>query len=163
MVAPNPSLDSWPVSEIRFDNSYIKIGGDSVDEYSEDDLKEMSKGDLISLVLEMQSANSKEENDEKKDSFTKESYYEGKVLLLQEELDALKSADTTDTSGRTDSRVREKNVRIQELENKLDSAESQVASLQRQVEEVRDRSRRLDADLAYEREAKAAAITKSRE
>ena len=153
------STDEWPQSEVRFDDSYKKIGGEPfMDQYSEDDLKEMSRSDLVNLILEMQSEGADEELKEAKDSAA---YYEGKALQLQERIDAW--GDTPDVSGRTDSRVKEKNIRIQELENKLDSVEAETTSLRRQLDEYRDRNRRLDSDLTAERTAKHTEIKNARE
>lgn len=155
----------WPESEVRLDNLHIKVGGDrNMKMYDKDNLAEMSKDDLISLFLEHQTVMTEEMEEliDKKDSQI--AFLQGKVAAAEDSLSVQSSLDDrTDNANAVNRRVKEKEIRIAELESRIDSAESANTSLRRQLDEVKSRAQKLDSDLTAIRAAQEQEITTQRE
>ena len=130
--------------------------------YDEDDLQGMSKDELIALVTEMQSgmAEKEEELDETKDSAV---YWQGRATAYEDSLSVESDLSRSDSDTGTNRRVKEKDIRIAELEGRIDSAERDNTALRRQFDEAKSRVQRLDTDLATTREVQEKAITTQRE
>ena len=163
----SPDSEIWSDNpEARFDSDslFIEVGGrEKLKTYSRDDLAEMKPDDVIDLCLELQDsmAEINEEMQETKDS---QAYWEGRSTVLTETLDSLDTGSTAGTgAGKTDRRIEEKNFRIQELEGRIDSAESELSGLRRQAEDAKTRCRQLSADLDAERNSRHDAIVGARE
>ena len=157
------SEPKWTDSGVRFDNLHIKVGGESnMKIYDEDDLQGMSKDELIDLVIEMQSGMTEknEELDETKDSAV---YWQGRATAYEDSLSVESDLSRSDSDNGTNRRVKEKEIRIAELEDRIDSAERDNTALRRQFDEAKSRVQRLDTDLATTREAQEKAITTQRE
>ena len=157
------SEPKWTDTGVRFDNLHIKVGGENnMKMYDEDDLQGMSKDELIALVTEMQSgmAEKEEELTESKDSAV---YWQGRSTAYEDSLSVESDLSRSDGDGGTNRRVKEKEIRITELEGRLDGAERDNTALRRQFDEAKSRAQRLDADLTTTREAQEKAITTQRE
>jgi hypothetical protein len=153
----------WTDSEVRLDNLHIKIGGESdMKMYEDDDLQAMSKSELIDLVVEMQSGMTEkdEELNETKDSAA---YWQGRTAAYEDSLSVESDLSRSDSDSATNRRVKEKEIRIAELENRLDGAERENTALRRQFDEAKSRVQRLDTDLSATRDAQVRAITSERE
>lgn len=158
------SEPNWGDLEIRFDSLHIKVGGESIMEmYKAEDLQQMSKDDLINLVTEMQSdiAAKEEELSEVKDSAA---HLEGRIAAYEDSLSVSSSLDSgSDSDSATNRRIKEKQIRITELESRLDSAEKENTAIRRQFDEAKSRMQRLDTDLTAIREAQEKNIVTQRE
>jgi uncharacterized protein len=153
----------WTNSEVRLDNLHIKVGGESnMDIYQDEDLQAMSKGELIDLVVEMQSgmAEKDEELNETKDSAA---YWQGRTAAYEDSLSVESDLSRSDSDNATNRRVKEKQIRITELEGRLDSTERDNAAFRRQLDDAKSRVQRLDSELTIVRDAQEKAITTQRE
>lgn len=154
---------AWSNSEVRFDNLHIKVGGESdMKTYEADDLQKMSKDELIDLVTEMQSgmAEKEEELTETKDSLV---YFQGRATALEDSLSVESDLSRSDSDSATNRRVKEKEIRIAELEGRLDTAERENTAIRRQFDEAKSRVLQLDSDLTATRDAQERAVTTQRE
>lgn len=154
---------AWNDSEVRLDNLHIKVGGESMKMHDEDDLRGKSKEDLISLVIEMQTmwAEKEEELIEAKDSAV---YFQGRATALEDSLSVSSDLDgRSDNDNATNRRVKEKEIRIAELEGHLDTAERDNTAFRRQIDEAKSKVQRLDTELQLTREAQEKAIITQRE
>lgn len=157
------SEPKWTDTGVRFDNLHIKVGGENnMKTYNEDDLQGMSKDELIALVTEMQSgmAEKEEELTESKDSAV---YWQGRSTAYEDSLSVESDLSRSDGDIGVNRRVKEKEIRITELEGRLDSAERDNTALRRQFDEAKSRVQKLDADLTTTRETQEKAITTQRE
>lgn len=160
----------WQISEptwesnVRLDNLHIKVGGESdMKMHDEDHLKGLTKEDLISLVVDLQKmwAEKEDELNETKDSAAR---LEGKIAAYEDSLSVssdLHSRSDNDTA--TNRRVKEKEIRITELEGRLDTAERDNTAFRRQIDDAKSKIQHLDSELTATREAQQKAITTQRE
>lgn len=155
------SEPAWD-SEVRLDNLHIKVGGDSnMKMYEADDLQRMSKDELIDLVTEMQSgmAEKEEELSETKDSAV---YWQGRATAYEDSLSV--ESDLSRSDSTTISRqVKDREVRIAQLESDFRDSENANVTLRRQLDEVRNKVQRLDGDLTAARETKEREVRTQRE
>lgn len=154
----------WPDAEIRFDSLRVEVGGENrMKMYDEDELTGMAQEDLVSLVLEMQ-GEMEEATEEAKESKDSAAYWQGKVSAYEDSLSVESSlSDRADGGVAVDRRVKEKEIRIAELESRIDSSESENTALRRQLDEIKARATRLDSDLTTAREERNRAVTTQRE
>lgn len=154
----------WSDSEIRSDSLYLKVGGESnMKTYEESELVGMEQEDLVQLFLEMQDemTSQAEEVKETKDSLA---YWQGAAAAYEDSLNVESSlSGRSDSDPAVDRRIKEKEIRITELESRIDSSTSENAALRRQLDEVKSRSLRLDSDLTALRENGAKAVVTQRE
>jgi hypothetical protein len=154
---------AWSDSEVRLDNLHIKVGGESnMKMHDEDELRGKSKEDLISLVIEMQAmwTEKEEELSETKDSAA---YFQGRATALEEALSVESDLSRSDSDSATNRRVKEKEIRIAELEDRLDSAERDNTAFRRQLDDAKSKVQHLDSELTATREAQKRAIVNQRE
>lgn len=154
---------TWNDSEVRLDNLHVKVGGENnMKMYEADDLQKMSKDELIDLVTEMQSgmAEKEEELSETKDSAV---YWQGRATAYEDSLSVESDLSRSDSDSATNRRVKEKEIRIAELEGRLDSAERDNTAFRRQIDEATAKVKRLDSELSATRDAQEKAITTQRE
>lgn len=157
------SEPTWTDSEVRLDNLHIKVGGENdMKTYEADDLQKMSKDELIDLVTEMQSSMTEKEEEltEAKDSAA---YYQGKATAYEDSLSVESDLSRSDNDNVTNRRVKEKEIRIAELEGRLDTAERDNTAFRRQIDEAKSKVQRLDSELTAIRDAQEKAITTQRE
>ncbi|MEG4149007.1 DUF2213 domain-containing protein [Microcoleus sp. Pol12B5] len=153
----------WTDSDVRLDNLHIKVGGENdMKMYESDDLQKMSKDELIDLVTEMQSgmAEKEEELSETKDSAV---YWQGRATAYEDSLSVESDLSRSDSDNATNRRVKEKEIRIAELEGRLDSSERENTAIRRQFDEAKSKIQRLDSDLQLTRDSQEKAITTQRE
>lgn len=153
---------TWSDSEVRLDNLHIKVGGESMKMHDEDDLRGMAKEDLVSLVIEMQTmwAEKEEELSETKDSAV---YWQGRATAYEDSLSVESDLSRSDSDNATNRRVKEKEIRIAELESRLDTAERDNTAFRRQLDEVRAKKQQVDSELQLTRDSQERAITTQRE
>lgn len=156
--------ETWPDAEIRFDSLRIEVGGEHrMKMYDEDELTGMAQEDLVSLVLEMQ-GEMEEATEEARESKDSAAYWQGKASAYEDSLSVESSlSDRADSSITVDRRVKEKEIRIGELESRIDSSESENTALRRQLDEIKSRMTRLDSDLTTAKEERNRAVMTGRE
>lgn len=157
------SEPTWE-SDVRLDNLHIKVGGESdMKMHGEDDLRGKSKEDLISLVMEMQAmwVEKEEELNETKDSAAR---LQGTIAAYEDSLSVASDLHSrSDNDNATNRRVKEKEIRITELENRLDTAERDNTAFRRQIDDAKSKIQHLDSELTATCEAQQKAITTQRE
>lgn len=157
------SEPTWE-SDVRLDNLHVKVGGESnMKMHDEDQLKGMTKEDLVTLVVNLQKmwAEKEEELNETKDSAAR---LQGTIAAYEDNLSV-----NSDLHGKSDSdkvidaRVREKKIQITELEGRLDNAERDNAAFRREIDSAKAKIQRLDTELQLTREAQEKAIITQRQ
>lgn len=157
------SESKWTDLEVRLDNLHIKVGGETnMKMYEDEDLQAMSKSELIDLVIDMQSgmAEKEEELSETKDSAV---YWQGRATAYEDSLSVESDLSRSDSESATNRRVKEKEIRIAELEGRLDTAERDNTAFRRQIDEAKSKVQRLDSELTETRDAQGKAVTTQRE
>lgn len=150
------SDSDWDES-YRFDDKQIVIGipkndfkCDSMNKkkkwmnWTRDEMSAMSKDDLIEAVLEMVGEMTSLDS-EHKDALDSTQTLESKIKELQEKLDSKTGLDSNERQ-RFDKQIKERDIRLEDLTAKLDSAMSNVNKLEDKLRTETAKADRLDLD-----------------
>jgi hypothetical protein len=105
-------------------------------------------------------AEKEEELSETKDSAV---YWQGRATAYEDSLSVESDLSRSDSDNATNRRVKEKEIRIAELESRLDTAERDNTAFRRRIDEIQSKKQQLESDLQLTRDSQEKAITTQRE